>query len=114
MFSESVFQVAVLSGPCASTGDCVTSPNYPNFYGNDEACEIVVPFGKPLYVTHFATQDVHDVLTFGGQTYSGLSGPPQGLANPQTIQWRSDSSISSSGWQICTADGVKLAFHCGG
>ncbi|CAK9056549.1 Galectin-3-binding protein A (Lectin galactoside-binding soluble 3-binding protein A), partial [Durusdinium trenchii] len=98
--------IVVLSGPCALTGSCVTSPNYPDNYGNSESCEILAP-EKPLYFLRFATEEGDDVLTFNGQAYSGSSGPPQGTTTSDMILWSSDNVDSSTGWQMCTAHGVN-------
>ncbi|CAK9056461.1 Hypothetical protein (Fragment) [Durusdinium trenchii] len=86
----------VLSGPCASTGGCVTSPNHPHNYGNSESCEILAP-EEPLYFTQFATEEGKDALTFGGQAYSGSAGPPQGATTSAMILWRSDAAATASG-----------------
>ena len=98
----------VLSGPCASTGGCVTSPNHPHNYGNSESCEILAP-EEPLYFTQFATEEGKDALTFGGQAYSGSAGPPQGATTSAMILWRSDAAATASGWRACTADGLNFS-----
>ena len=99
----------VLSGPCASTGGCVTSPNHPNNYSNSESCEILAP-EEPLYFTQFATEEGRDVLTFDGQAYSGSAGPPQGATTSLMILWNCDVANTFSGWQICTAYELTLVF----
>lgn len=103
---ESITQFLVLSGPCTSTGSCATSPNYPHNYGNSESCEILAP-GMPLYFTQFATEAGKDILTFGGQAYSGSFGPPQGTTTSDVILWSSDNADSSTGWRMCTVHGVN-------
>ena len=95
----------VLSGPCTASGGCTQSPNYPAEYGNSESCEIVAP-AKPLYFTDFATEDGYDLLKINGQAYSGSSHPPQGVITSDIVQWTSDSSVSSNGWQICIVSGI--------
>ena len=104
---EGGIDFAVLSGPCTSAGSCVTSPHYPDFYGNYESCAILAP-EKPLYFTRFDTEAGYDFLTFGGQAYSGSSGPPNGTTTP-VIVWRSDASHTASGWSACTADGLNYS-----
>ena len=84
----------------------MTSPNYPHNYGNSESCEILAP-EKPLYFTRFATEEGYDVLTFGGQAYSGSSGPAQGTTTSDMILWSSDNASTFIGWQICTMHGVN-------
>ena len=97
----------VLSGPCTSTGRCITSPNFPNNYGNSEFCEVVAPH-QPLYFTSFETEDGRDFLTIDGQAFSGSSGPPQGSTSSGMILWNSSADTTASGWQMCTAHGLKL------
>ena len=98
---------AVLSGPCTSTAGCVQSPNFPSDYGNSELCEIMAP-EKALYFTSFSTEGDHDVLTIDGQAYSGSSGPPQGSTSSGIILWNTSADTTASGWQMCTASGLKL------
>ena len=63
---------------------------------------------KPLYFTDFATEDGYDLLNISGQAYSGSSHPPHGVTTSDIVQWTSDSSTTSSGWQLCSASGLKL------
>ena len=97
----------VISGPCVSAGGCITSPNFPNSYGNSEFCEVVAPH-QPLYLTSFETEDGRDFLTIDGQAFSGSSGPPQGSTSSGMILWNSSADTTASGWQMCTAHGLKL------
>ena len=87
----------------------MTSPNYPHNYGNSESCEILAT-RKPLYFTQFATEEGKDVLTFGGQAYSGSAGPRQGATTSEVILWRSDAAATASGWRACTADELSYSF----
>ena len=95
------------SGPCVATAGCVQSPNFPNSYGNSELCEILAP-EKALYFTHFATEGDSDFLTIDGEAYSGVSGPPQGTTSSGIILWNTSADTTASGWQMCTANGLKL------
>ena len=97
----------VLSGPCTSTAGCVASPNFPNNYGNSELCEILAP-DQSLYFTHFATEGDSDFLTIDGQAYSGSSSPPQGTTSSGIILWSTSADSHASGWQLCTANALKL------
>lgn len=86
----------------------MASPNFPNDYGTSESCEIVAP-ERALYITQFETESSNDFLTINGQNYSGLSGPLQGtISFLDVIRWNSNSADVASGWQICTAFGLKL------
>ena len=97
----------MISGPCTATAGCVQSPNFPHDYGNSELCEIMAP-EKALYFTSFSTEGDRDFLTIDGQAYSGSSGPPQGSTSSGIILWNSSADTTASGWQMCTAHGLKL------
>ena len=93
-----------LTGPCSLTdGDsCAASPNYPESYGNDEACTIsgVPPVG--LEVVAFDVEEQRncawDYLTVNGTRYCGTSGPQGAVAEDGVIKWRSDGYGVRSGW----------------
>ena len=104
--------IAVLSGPCTSSGACAQSPNFPHNYGNSELCEILAP-EKALYFTHFWTEGDRDFLTIDGEAYSGSSGPPQATTSLGIILWNTSADTTASGWQMCTAHGLKLGCFIG-
>jgi len=97
----------VSAGPCsldAITG-CISSPNFPNEYGHDQGCSIVIVgdnVGR-LHVTEFATEEGYDKLTVNGKEYSGndAANQLQGIRPSGTITWASDSSVAASGWNLC-------------
>merc|ERR1711939_46949 len=117
--------------PCSCTQDdcqCVTSPNWPGPYGNDQTCRIKTRAGVPLEVHKFETEPRYDELTVNGEKYSGsfsserISTPPYGQTNAYPsphgtvleggyIEWKSDSTVyknsltQESGWKICS--GIK-------
>ena len=81
---------------------CVTSPNYPSNYNNNEACSIRANFAAALEVTAFSTESGYDELTIGSSTYGGISGPAGVIVDTNTpISWSSDGSDTRSGWRIC-------------
>lgn len=89
--------------PCAIDSEgCITSHNFPRFYGSQEHCSLDIDesLTGPLRVTDFETEKNHDVLLVNGQAYSGTDGP-QGVTPYQRIIWRSDHSISKGGWRLC-------------
>lgn len=93
-------------GPCLLTnsGNCVASPNYPAKYGNMQQCRIMGVPTVPLVVAAFRTQRHYDQLLINGNVYSGTYGPLGVVPRDGVISWRSDNSISFSGWELCWAD----------
>jgi len=96
-------------GPCTASDGCVRSPNFPSSYGNDEACTISGAPQVPITVSSFDTEARYDWMTImtanGAQRFEGTSGPVGVVvAAGSDIQWRSDGSIVSSGWELCFGD----------
>ena len=90
------------TGDCSVTGDCFRSPNYPSHYGDSQSCTITVHSGGILSVSAFDTEKNYDKLTVNGVVYSGSSGPSGvSVSAGATITWLSDSSSTSSGFEIC-------------
>jgi len=86
--------------PCVTHDDgCVTSPNWPEPYGNSQRCDISFKIGK-LDVEKWETEFGYDYLEFNGQQYSG-SHSPGGLVPETNLVWSSDSSQTAAGWKIC-------------
>merc|ERR1740130_1746801 len=94
----------VTSGPCKVDGDCVSSPNFPQQYSNNEACVIGIDAtkAKPIVVKQFDTEKGYDKLVVNGWPYSGVAGP-DGALPIGTVQWSSDISLVRAGWQLCAA-----------
>jgi len=88
---------------CTMDGNCISSKNHPSDYGNSESCSIELYGDITLSIEAFATERGYDSLRIGGKTYSGSSGPPSG-SYTGTVSWRSDGSITASGWLICRTD----------
>jgi len=94
----------VTGAGCRVSGNCITSLNHPENYGNYEECEIRA-YKVDITVEAFNTEEGYDVLTMGGRQYSGsgsFSNPPNGMYTG-TIGWSSDVSVVKSGWQLCKA-----------
>jgi len=99
----------VVTGPCTATGKCVSSPNFPSSYGNNEACSIRANFPGDLEVLNsaFSTEPTYDQLTVGSTPYDGTSGPNGGSIDLDTlISWSTDGSVTGSGWKICLSLGA--------
>uniref|UniRef100_A0A7S1QPE4 Peptidase C1A papain C-terminal domain-containing protein n=1 Tax=Alexandrium catenella TaxID=2925 RepID=A0A7S1QPE4_ALECA len=89
-----------VDGDCDLTPDgCVSSANYPQFYGKSQKCTITKEFGN-IQVLDFNTEHEYDVLTVNGKDYSGSEGP-HGVVPTQDITWSSDSLLNAQGWKIC-------------
>jgi len=97
-----------VDGPCsfvAGQPHCVTSPNWPNNYNNNEACTMSVPNQGQMYLRteSFGTEQTHDRLTINGNSYSGSGSNLVGHVIPFSgaITWRSDHLNTFPGWKIC-------------
>lgn len=106
---ESAGMWKAVTRPCAIDAEgCITSHNFPKFYGSQEHCSLDIDesLTGPLRVTNFETEKNHDVLVVNGQPYSGLHGP-QGVTPHAQILWSSDHSISKAGWRLCPPDPTR-------
>lgn len=90
------------SGPCVETGSCISSPGYPDNYGNGQACEISIDGMVMLEVEAFSTESGYDRLFVDGAVFQGSVGPQNGAMATGAITWSSDGSVTQSGWKICT------------
>eukprot|EP00405_Crypthecodinium_cohnii_P010452 CAMPEP_0206425250 /NCGR_PEP_ID=MMETSP0324_2-20121206/3685_1 /ASSEMBLY_ACC=CAM_ASM_000836 /TAXON_ID=2866 /ORGANISM="Crypthecodinium cohnii, Strain Seligo" /LENGTH=241 /DNA_ID=CAMNT_0053890007 /DNA_START=42 /DNA_END=765 /DNA_ORIENTATION=+ len=87
--------------------NCITSPNFPQEYSNNEACSMQMADSTSRFmeVTHFDTEQGFDVITLDGQNYSGRSpGHLDGLRHNSTLSWRSDNATTGKGWRVCARD----------
>merc|ERR1719433_164382 len=78
---------------CTVSGNCVSSNNHPANYGNREECSIQLGGSVSITVDAFNTESRYDILTVGGSSYSGTSGPRSGSYSG-TISWSSDYSVT--------------------
>jgi len=92
----------VTGSGCAAAGNCIQSNNHPSNYGNNEECSIQLYGDIDISVDAFNTESRYDLLTMGGSTYSGSTGPSSG-SYTGTITWSSDYSVTRSGWKLCRA-----------
>jgi len=76
--------------------NCVSSPGYPNYYGNDGKCNIYVDTDNlsPIKVESFSTEGAwngKDYLLVNGEKYVGHRDPgPEGVVPTGHILWSSD------------------------
>jgi len=86
---------------CVMDGNCITSSNYPSAYGNSESCTINLSGSVSVTTSAFNTESGYDYLTAGGTQYAGTSGPATNWYTG-TISWATDSSVTKSGWKLCS------------
>lgn len=93
----------VSSGSCYVNGSCLTSPNYPGFYGMGEHCKASVTRDGILTSEAFRTESCCDHLIIAGVTYRGTEGPMNIYVDhtQDTLSWVSDYSNTDAGWKIC-------------
>jgi len=117
------------TGTCtlSTSGDCVSSPNYPSPYDSTD-CTITNNQAGYLNAATFNTESNYDTLNIrrrGLGAYSGqLTAATRGSSSAYTdiylgageqITWTSDTSVFSTGWQICNtaaASGDSSATCC--
>ena len=63
-----------------------------------------------LTATEFNTESGWDYITLGGTRYQGRAGPQNvRVAENETFTWRTDHSITRSGWVLCWGAVVPTA-----
>jgi len=78
------------------------SPNYPEDYGNSQAC--VISGSGGLVLEEFQTESGWDKLFVNGVAYSGSKDSASDIDEAimtENIEWSADSSVTASGWKIC-------------
>jgi hypothetical protein len=99
---------SIKSGRCALTKEgCITSPNFPSLYGNDDHCEISVTSDSAvvLNVEEFQTEAGYDFVTLDDSAtkrYAGSESPHLQTVM-KIIKFDSDESVAKGGWQICAS-----------
>ena len=104
--AAAAYGFTVESGPCTVTagGDCVRSDNYPGAYATSKSCVIAPTQDLRLSSTAFATEKNYDMLTIGGETFTGTLGPTfLSVTANQKLEWVSDSSVTDTGCALCCA-----------
>jgi len=102
-----VWSVTEGTGCTVDAQGCASSLNYPQAYGNNERCTITISVPGAIHVEGFNTETGYDKLRISGTDYDG-TGPPEGLiASPygsvsqEDVLWRSDGSVTGTGWRLC-------------
>jgi len=94
----------VESGPCETSGNCVTSKSYGSGnYGNGEKCTIKSPSAGVMKVTDYKIESWYDYLNIDGKDYRSSNSPPPAktLTAPITLKWSSDGSVTNKGFKVC-------------
>jgi len=92
----------VVSGTCTIDADgCALSPNFPQNYGDSEACVLALRGYIKQQGSSFNTESGYDFLTIGGVKYSGTPALPTTELSG-TVTWSSDQSTNKAGFKICT------------
>ena len=105
---QSPLRVTAGGEHCSVSGNCATDGA--GSHGNNEACTIRVTVAGTLTATEFNTESGYDYVVIGSRRYQGTAGPNGvGVGAGSTFTWRSDGSVTNSGWTICLTpsdDGV--------
>ena len=95
----------VTSGECLLEDDCLTSPNFPENDGVDQACtiEITDEWVGYLDVHQFGTGEKVDLLYVNDVAYPGIMPIPlfNGVLPKGTIFWSADHEYNEAGFKIC-------------
>lgn len=97
-----------VEGPCEILGACVTSPNYPEEYGDYESCNLSLPKPSVITVVDFVTEPQMDFLTINTVPFSGTGPYKKTFTLWTNITWRSDASVGDRGWKLC----LEAAPYC--
>jgi hypothetical protein len=101
--------------PCRASGRCIYSPNYPSRYGNSQHCTFTPIESGSLECGAFDVENSYDRIEIDGTRFSGhsLSNCPDGVDVHAGVAftWRTDGSVTNSGFQICMA-GPPTAAQC--
>ena len=94
-----------MTGDCDVQGDCVSSNNYPNVHGNNEACTITMLRDAALTPgTTFNLETCCDHLMIQENDVESSDVIPNSLDAGEQFTWSTDGSVTSEGWQICFSD----------
>ena len=83
---------------------CVQSTNYPNGYPNDVQCTVTINQAADIVLSEeFDVEKNFDRLVIVGELIDGdsIASVPSSLNPGDQITWQSDSTVTSTGWQVC-------------
>eukprot|EP01062_Namystynia_karyoxenos_P065646 TRINITY_DN593_c0_g2_i1.p1 TRINITY_DN593_c0_g2~~TRINITY_DN593_c0_g2_i1.p1 ORF type:complete len:2827 (+),score=273.18 TRINITY_DN593_c0_g2_i1:576-8483(+) len=86
---------------------CISSPNFPSGYRDDEVCRFNVSKRALVSVDFFNTEEDYDMFFVDDVGYSGGRGSsPDGAVVRNTLKWESDFTETSDGWSMCLKDAL--------
>jgi len=96
--------ISEVGGSCRTTETCVSSPNYPHFYGPNEKCDLRVNETGTIVIDPF--EEGYDVdplahLTVGGFRVSGSHEVFYDVNTTTAIEWTSSQYSELKGWMMC-------------
>jgi hypothetical protein len=94
-----------MTGSCDVRDDCVSSSNFPDVHGNDEACSITMQMDASVSVSDgFSLETCCDHLMIRGVDVESQDAVPRSLNAGETFSWSSDGSVTSPGWELCFSE----------
>lgn len=91
-----------VTGPCEIEGNCVSSTNYPKWYGKDEHCRITVIIGGDITVSDpFDIETGYDKVWYNGDDIRSKGDFPSTATTGDVINWKSDDWKTERGWKLC-------------
>jgi len=108
--AESFMMMVGYSGQsCVINCNCVTSPNYPGYYNNNDLCKMITLNAGVVTTTGAFNTESGDRLRLDGVYYEGTTGPVDVSVSAGIIlTWETDSGKhgsvtrgTSPGWMIC-------------
>lgn len=106
--------IFTMTGDCDTQNNCVSSKNYPNSHGNHERCDVTINQDVTVFAgSTFEVETCCDkLLVKGNDIQSKDAVDESSLIKGDTISWQSDSSVTSSGWQLCFESTAAAAGDC--
>lgn len=101
-----------VTGPCSlcPTTKCISSPNFPLPYGNNEVCTITYPANNGgLMVTHFQVEKNDKLGTWTGGIPDTITIPD----DKRVMQFFADGDTSRKGFKLCPLTVVPAAPKAG-
>ena len=94
-----------MTGDCVVHGDCVSSKNYPSWYGNNERCTITMLRNAKVSVgSPFSHETYGDQLMIRGNDVEDSSSVPAFLNVNEEFTWRTDDVVTREGWKLCFSE----------
>lgn len=100
-------QLFSVEGDCDVRQNCVSSKNYPNAHGENEACTVTIMADVTLTPsTPFHVETCCDHLFIYDQDVESAQDVPRHMYKFETLRWSTDYSVQFDGWEICFTEGT--------